>query len=105
MVLNPSRSHKYNISDYEHIDPDFGDNEYFRKLVEKAHSLGIKVMIDAVFNHSGRGFFAWQDVVKNGKNSKYYDWYFVKKDNFSFDGNTKDGRYYSLLIAPFRFPP
>ena len=98
-LVTSTENHKYNISDYEHIDPDFGDNEYFRKLVEKAHSLGIKVMIDAVFNHSGRGFFAWQDVVKNGKNSKYYDWYFVKKDNFSFDGNTKDGRYYSFAFV------
>ena len=98
-LFTATQNHRYNISDYEHIDPDFGDNELFKKLVEKAHSLGIKVMLDAVFNHTGRDFFAWQDVIKNGKNSKYYNWYFVKKDHFDFDGSTKDGRYYTFAFV------
>lgn len=92
-------NHHYNISDYEHIDPAFGDNELFKQLVQKAHTLGIKVMIDAVFNHSGRAFFAWQDVVKHGKKSKYYQWYFINQDDFDFYTSTKDGRYYSFAFV------
>lgn len=92
-------NHKYSIDDYTKVDPDFGSNEIFAKLVKKAHSLGIRVMIDAVFNHSGPNFFAWQDVVKNGRKSKYFDWYFVNQDDFVKKASTKDGRYYSFAFV------
>lgn len=98
LFLSPS-NHKYNTTDYYQIDPDFGTNEELQELVDKAHSLGIKVMLDAVFNHSGVDFFAWQDVCKNGKNSKNYDWYFVNQDDFNFKGSTKDGRYYTFAFV------
>lgn len=97
--LHSSSSHKYNIKDYRNVDPDFGDNKTFKKLVDKAHSLGLKVIIDAVFNHSSREFFAWQDVLKNGKNSKYFDWYFINQDDFSGDAGTEDGRYYTFAFV------
>ena len=85
-IFQSPSDHKYNTTDYQRIDPDFGTEEIFKELVDKAHSLGIKVMIDAVFNHSGREFFAWKDVVQNKRASKYYDWFFVQEDDsyFSF---------------------
>ena len=92
-------SHKYSIDDYTKVDPDFGTNESFAALVEKAHKLGIKVMIDAVFNHSGPNFFAWKDVCEKGKASKYYDWYFINSDDFNKKGATKVSRYYSFAFV------
>jgi hypothetical protein len=59
-------NHKYNTFDYDTIDPDFGTEEDLVELVEKAHSLGIRVMLDAVFNHSGTEFAPWKDVVEKG---------------------------------------
>ena len=72
-------NHKYDIIDYMEIDPCFGTKEDFRKLVEKAHAMGMKVFLDAVFNHSATDFFAFKDVLENGKNSIYKDWFFIKK--------------------------
>lgn len=85
-IFKSVSDHKYNTTDYQKIDEDFGTEEIFRELVDKAHNLGIRVMIDAVFNHSGREFFAWKDVMKNKKESKYYDWFFLQEDDsyFSF---------------------
>lgn len=80
-IFESISDHKYNTTDYQRIDADFGTDEIFKELVDTAHNLGIRVMIDAVFNHSGRDFFAWKDVVKNKKASKYYDWFFVQEDD------------------------
>ncbi len=71
-------NHKYDTTDYYEIDTHFGNKETFKKLVEKAHSLGIKIVLDAVFNHCGKEFFAFQDVLKNGENSQYKDWFFIE---------------------------
>jgi glycosidase len=79
--------HKYDILDYYHIDPCFGTNDEFAQMVETLHSRGIKVIIDGVFNHCGWHFFAFEDVVKNGKESPYWDWFYgltepvVRPDN------------------------
>lgn len=85
-IFESISDHKYNTTDYQRIDTDFGTEEIFKELVDTAHSMGIKVMIDAVFNHSGRDFFAWKDVVKNKRASQYYDWFFIQEDDsyFSF---------------------
>lgn len=68
--------HKYDLVDYYHIDPVFGTNDDFRQLVRSAHALGIRVMIDGVFNHCGWRFFAFEDAVKNGKDSPYWHWFY-----------------------------
>ncbi len=79
--------HKYDLVDYFSIDPCFGTNEDFKELVNVYHDHGIKVIIDGVFNHCGWNFFAFNDVVENGENSKYKDWFYdltfpvVKPDN------------------------
>lgn len=80
IYLNPifvaGEYHKYDLLDYFHIDPCFGTNEDFRKLVQKCHSMGIRVIIDGVFNHCSWNFFAFDDVVKNGPKSQYADWFY-----------------------------
>ncbi len=80
--------HKYDTIDYKKIDPAFGTNEDFKKLVETFHANGIKIILDGVFNHSGRGFFAFQDVLKNQEKSKYKDWYYRLEFPVKDDGST-----------------
>lgn len=86
-----SDSHGYDTRDYFKIDNRLGTNEDFKEVVDKLHSHGIKVIIDAVFNHVGRGFWAFQDVLKYRQDSWYKDWF-----NISFDGNSNynDGLWY-----------
>lgn len=74
-IFTAGEYHKYDLLDYFQIDPCFGTNEDFKKLVDTAHSMGIKVIIDGVFNHCSWRFFAFEDVVKNGEKSKYKDWF------------------------------
>ncbi|MDO4460105.1 MAG: alpha amylase N-terminal ig-like domain-containing protein [Clostridia bacterium] len=85
-IFRSNSSHKYDTIDYYSIDPSFGTKEDIIGLVDKAHSLGLKVILDAVFNHSGRDFFAFKDVREKGENSEYLDWYFIDelpiKDNY-----------------------
>lgn len=68
--------HKYDLIDYFHIDPTFGSDDDFRELVRTAHAMGIRVVIDGVFNHCGWKFNAFKDVIKKGKASKYWDWFY-----------------------------
>ncbi len=53
------------------VDRRLGDNEDFADFVKKAHDQDIKVVVDGVFNHTGREFFAFQDIQKNRENSPY----------------------------------
>ena len=73
-------NHKYEITDYETVDPAFGGNEALKDLIEDAHKLGIKVMLDGVFNHCSCRHPFFLDAQKNGKKSPYYDWFFWKED-------------------------
>jgi len=78
-VFKSDSSHKYDTIDYYQIDPSFGTAEDLRELVQKAHHYGMKVVLDAVFNHTGRDFFAFKDILENKEKSKYLDWYFIDK--------------------------
>lgn len=71
-------NHKYNTTDYYTIDPGFGTKEDLKELVDKAHSMGMYVMLDGVFNHTGMDFFAFRDLKEKGEMSKYKDWYYPK---------------------------
>ncbi|MCH1981642.1 alpha-amylase family glycosyl hydrolase [Ruminococcus sp. OA3] len=73
--LFESTSHGYDTKDYKLVDRRLGDNEDFKAFVEDAHSRGIKVVVDGVFNHTGREFFAFQDIRKNRESSPYCSWY------------------------------
>ncbi len=68
--------HKYDLLDYFQVDPCFGTNEELKALVETFHEHGIRVIIDGVFNHCGWYFFAFDDVVRNGAQSVYKDWFY-----------------------------
>lgn len=86
-----SDTHGYNTRDYSKIDCRLGTNEDFKKLCDNLHKNGIKIVLDGVFNHVGRGFWAFQDVLKNRWDSPYKDWFHI-----SFDGNSNynDGLWY-----------
>ena len=77
VFLSPSY-HRYETADYFKIDPIFGTNEEFIKLVGDLKRLGIRTVLDGVFNHTATTFPAFADVVKNGKDSKFTDWYTFK---------------------------
>lgn len=79
-IFKSPSNHKYNIDDYYSIDPNFGDIETLKEMVEVCHKNNIKVILDGVFNHTGHEFFAFQDILKNQQNSKYVNWYHI--DNF-----------------------
>ncbi len=79
IFCSPS-NHKYDITDYENVDSAFGGNEALKKLVDNAHIRGIKIMLDGVFNHCSWENPIFIDAQKNGKNSKYYDWFFWNED-------------------------
>jgi glycosidase len=83
-IFKSSSNHKYNTEDYYAVDPAFGTNELFRQLVEEAHERDLRILLDAVFNHSGSNFFAFKDVMKNGEKSKYVKW-FNRIDSFPVD--------------------
>ncbi len=76
-VFEAPTNHKYDTVDYKKIDPHFGDKETFRKLVQEAHKRGIRIMLDAVFNHIGDTSAEWQDVVLNEEKSAYRDWFHI----------------------------
>ncbi|MFE0558018.1 MULTISPECIES: alpha-glycosidase [Paenibacillus] len=77
-LFTATTNHKYDTEDYMEIDPQFGDKDTLKKLVDLCHARGIRVLLDAVFNHSGRTFAPFVDVQKNGMNSKYKDWFYVR---------------------------
>ncbi len=100
-LFESDSSHKYDVNNYYKIDKAFGDNETLGKLVEEAHKRGLKVMLDAVFNHSGFRHPYFQDVVKNGKDSIYYDCFHIidkSKPVINFE-TTEDGKIVRESIA------
>ncbi len=71
-----SESHGYDIIDYYHVDRRLGNNDTLKCLIDKLHRNGIKVILDAVFNHTSRHFFAFKGLLAKGQNSEYKDWYY-----------------------------
>ncbi|HEY5271183.1 MAG TPA: alpha-amylase family glycosyl hydrolase, partial [Anaerolineales bacterium] len=82
IYLNPifaaTSTHRYNTSDYYQIDPKLGTLADFRALLDTAHRNDVRLVLDGVFNHVGRGFFAFVDVLENGENSPYKGWFHIK---------------------------
>ncbi|RLD04913.1 MAG: alpha-amylase, partial [Chloroflexi bacterium] len=76
VFLSPS-NHRYNTSDYYKIDPKLGKRKDFDALLDAAHTNGMRVIIDGVFNHCSRGFFAFNDLLENGEHSAYRDWFHI----------------------------
>lgn len=82
-VFSSVSNHKYDISDYYTVDKQFGTNEDLKELVKKAHAMGMKLVLDAVFNHCSEKLEQFQDVVKNGRNSRFFDWFVIRGDKIS----------------------
>lgn len=76
-VFSSNSVHKYNTFDYYRIDPSFGDKEDLKELVKLAHESGMYVILDGVFNHTGIHFFAFEDIMEKGEQSRYLDWYYI----------------------------
>lgn len=93
-IFSAPSNHKYDTLDYYSIDPHFGDPELFRTLVSQLHQRGMRIMLDAVFNHIGSASPQWQDVVKNGAQSRYKDWFYIH----SFP--VTEGNYDTFAFTP-----
>ncbi|MEC1680947.1 glycoside hydrolase family 13 protein [Bacillus mojavensis] len=93
-IFSAPSNHKYDTLDYYSIDPHFGDPELFRTLVSQIHQRGMRIMLDAVFNHIGSASPQWQDVVKNGAQSRYKDWFHIH----SFP--VTEGNYDTFAFTP-----
>lgn len=111
LLLNPvfeSDSHGYDTRNYGLIDQRLGSNKDFAKVCAHLHSHGIRVILDGVFNHVGRGFWAFQDVLNNRENSSYKDWFFIRFDqnNGYNDGLSYEGweGHYELVKLNLRNP-
>ncbi|RIA78360.1 glycosidase [Anaeroplasma bactoclasticum] len=120
-IFRSPSMHKYDTIDYYQIDPTFGSKEDLIELVDSAHKLGIRIILDGVFNHTSREFFAFKDIMENKEKSKYLNWYYIdsfplvmefgKKPNFKcfsyFGGmpklkeNNKEVRKYFIDVAKY----
>ncbi len=96
IYLNPvflsSSNHRYNTTDYYQIDPKLGSLKELKVLLDVAHRNQVKVILDGVFNHCGRGFFAFNDILENQAASPYIAWFHINKfpvDAYS-PGDAKD---------------
>ena len=95
-LFTAGSNHKYDTIDYFNIDPAFGDKAKFKELVDEAHKRGIKIMLDAVFNHMGDFAMQWQDVVKYGQNSRFSDWFHINSFPVSYE---EDGLEHAKNIS------
>lgn len=86
-----SDTHGYDTRDYRKIDCRLGTNQEFKEVCDALHEAGIRVVLDGVFNHVGRGFWAFQDVKEKGEASPYKDWFHI---NFGGNSGYNDGFWY-----------
>lgn len=99
-IMEAESNHKYDTTDYTRIDPAFGDDRVMRALCREAHENGIRIMVDAVFNHCGRKFGPWLDVQEKGRDSAYADWFMIHDwENLNRHADTRDGRFFSFAFA------
>lgn len=96
-IFQAPSNHKYDTVDYYTIDPHFGDEETVRRMIELAHEHDIKVVFDAVFNHAGFGFFAFQDVLEHGEESEYAHWFNI--DSFPVQTDPPNYETFANQIA------
>lgn len=102
-----SSTHGYDTADYYHVDKRLGTNQTLKNLSQELHKNGIKLVLDGVFNHVGRDFWAFRDLLANQESSRFRDWFsgidFNKRspfgDNFSYDCWSG---YYSLVKLNLR---
>ncbi|MCD8167983.1 MAG: alpha-amylase [Clostridiales bacterium] len=100
--LFESASHGYDTRDYKLVDRRLGDNGAFKDFVEQCHDSGIRVVVDGVFNHTGREFFAFKDIQEKKWDSPYRDWY--KGVNFDWQSPCGDPFGYDAWQGHFELP-
>jgi neopullulanase len=87
LYLNPvfasASNHRYHTFDYELVDPLLGGDAALRELLDEAHSRGMRVVLDGVFNHASRGFWPFHHVLENGSASPYRDWFYLDPEVLS----------------------
>ena len=88
-VFASASNHRYHTYDYEHVDPLLGGDEALRELLDRAHAMGMRVILDAVFNHAGRGFWPFHHVMESGGASPYRGWFHINPE-FLAAGRTLD---------------
>lgn len=76
-IFKSNSNHRYHTVDYFEIDPILGTLKDFDRLVKKAHKLGLRIILDGVFNHCSRGFFQFNSLMELGEDSPYVDWFHV----------------------------
>lgn len=108
-IFRSDSTHKYDTIDYYEIDPSFGTKEDLRELVERAHSMGIRVVLDGVFNHTSTQFFAFADIVEKEYKSAYCDWYYIEGFPVKMEPGVKPnylsfGYYYKMPKLNLRNP-
>jgi neopullulanase len=79
-VFASASNHRYHTDDYLHVDPLLGGDKALRELLDAAHARGMRVVLDGVFNHAGRGFWPFHHVLENGRHSPYREWFHLDPD-------------------------
>ncbi|HUR16231.1 MAG TPA: glycoside hydrolase family 13 protein [Candidatus Limnocylindrales bacterium] len=111
LYLNPifssASNHRYHTYDYFQVDPLLGGNDAFRELLDTCHARGVRVVLDGVFNHSGRGFWPFHHVVETGEGSPYVDWFYVDRQTLHSKGlrpypTAEESRRMSEVAGPNR---
>ncbi len=74
-IFSSASNHRYHAYDYKEVDPLLGGETALRELLDRAHERGIRVILDGVFNHCGRGLWQFHHVLENGASSPYRDWF------------------------------
>lgn len=82
-IFESISNHKYDISDYYKVDRQFGDEADLHSLIDSAHAKNMRVVLDAVFNHCSDRLKEFEDVIKKGKESKYFDWFIIDGDEIN----------------------
>lgn len=100
--LFESSSHGYDTRDFKVVDRRLGTNKDFVRFVKRCHKAGIRVVVDGVFNHTGREFFAFQDIVQKKWDSPYRDWY--RNVNFDWHSPLGDPFGYDAWQGHFELP-
>lgn len=100
-IFKATSNHKYDTTDYFEIDPDFGDKETFKKLVDEAHKRGIRIMLDAVFNHMGMLSYQWEDVIENEADSEYADWFHIHQFPVKLDDSLTTDELENVGEVPY----
>lgn len=76
-IFQSASNHRYHTHDYEKVDSMLGGTPALRRLIDAAHERGVRIVLDGVFNHASRGFFQFHDILENGPNSAYLDWFTI----------------------------